>query len=214
MSADTTRDERPPVGQAATAAAPKAPSRAGTRAHILAAAAELAKEKGAAHISIEAIAERAGLSKGGLLYHFPRKDALIQALVEQHMAEIDAVLADIEAKSGQRPTNAVARALVELTGDKICGHKGKLDGILMALAENPHFLDPMRAHEKRIIERIRRTAADRDLSLIALLVVEGIRSLHLFDMDDLDDTECAAVLERLLTMLADDPASTPTSPAA
>ena len=96
------------------AAAPQASSSAETRAHILAAAAELAKEKGAAHISLEAIAKRAGISKGGLLYHFPRKDALIRAMVERHLGEIDAVLDDVETKAGARPSNAVARVFVEL----------------------------------------------------------------------------------------------------
>ena len=199
MSADKTRNT-PGTGKQAVLTAPSAAG-AGTRAHILAAAAELAKEKGAAHISIEAIAHRAGLSKGGLLYHFPKKDALIRALVELHLAEIDASLAKVEASTTHRRSNAVARAFVELNREKACQRHHKPDGILLALAENPHLLDPMRDHQTRIAKRIRNTARDRDLSLIALLAVEGVRALDLFDANPLSVEECAAVLNRLVALL-------------
>jgi AcrR family transcriptional regulator len=204
MSADKARTG-PEAGQhPAKEAAPKGPATAGTRAQILAAAAELAKERGAAHISIEAIAHRAGLSKGGLLYHFPRKDALIQALVEQHMAEVDASLADVEAATAHRRSNAIARAFVELYREKTCPRRDIPDGILLALAEQPHLLDPVRIHHARIAKRIRNTAADRDLSLIAMLAIEGLHALDLFEANPLSAEECAAVLERVLSLLGDD----------
>ncbi len=206
MSADKTRARAGPGPDASKEPAnpaAKEPAGPGTRALILAAAAELAKEKGAAHISIEAIAHRAGLSKGGLLYHFPRKDALIHALVEQHMADIDAALADVEA-SGATRSNAVARAFIELNREKACRPQSGSDGILVALAENPHLLDPIRAHERRIVERIRRTANDRELSFIGLLVIEGMRSLDLFDANQLTAQERADVLHRLLALLGED----------
>ncbi len=205
MSADTTKTASdagtPPPGDDGR----KERSSSATRAHILAAAAELAKEKGAAHISIEAIAHRAGLSKGGLLYHFPKKDALIRALVELHLAEIDAELAKAEASSAHRRSNAVARTFVALNRANVCQRKHKPDGILLALAENPHLLDPIRSHHTRIAERIRKTATDRDLCLIALLAIEGIRTLDLLEANPLSTEECTTVLERLLAMLADEP---------
>jgi AcrR family transcriptional regulator len=205
MSADTTRDalktaERPPTG-----AVPRGPSGTTTRLHILAAAAELAKEKGAAHVSIEDIARRAGISKGGVLYHFPRKDALIRALVEQHLADVETELANVEATNRHRRTNAVARTFVQVHREKDCRYGAKFDGVLLALAENPHLLEPIRTHEARVVERIRKTAADPELSLIAMLVIMGIRTLYLFEMDEiLSNKERMAVVERLLGMLADD----------
>ncbi|ATE55939.1 MULTISPECIES: TetR family transcriptional regulator [Actinosynnema] len=37
--------------------------------------------------SLDAIAQRAGVSKGGLIYHFPNKEALHRALVQQEVDE-------------------------------------------------------------------------------------------------------------------------------
>ncbi len=47
-------------------------------------------EEGERAATLEAVARQAGVSKGGLLYHFPNKEALISALLErldEHLAE-------------------------------------------------------------------------------------------------------------------------------
>ncbi|WP_417671844.1 TetR/AcrR family transcriptional regulator [Roseibium sp.] len=53
-----------------------------SRIEILDAAIDLVREAGALSLTIDAVAERSGFSKGGVLYNFPSKDALIQAMVQ------------------------------------------------------------------------------------------------------------------------------------
>lgn len=156
----------------------------------------VAGESGASHLSLDAIARRAGVSKGGLLYHFPKKDALLRALVEHHLAGIDAATRDAQGETG-RP-NAVACAFVQAYRDKVVCQPARPSGIFAALADNPHLLEPVRAHQKRIADRIRATAADPDLSLIAFLVVEGLKALDLFEADPLTSDERERVLVSLL----------------
>jgi AcrR family transcriptional regulator len=57
-----------------------------TRELILAAAANVVLSQGASKMTLEAVAKEAGVSKGGLLYHFPSKDALIEGMIE-HMVQ-------------------------------------------------------------------------------------------------------------------------------
>jgi len=59
----------------------KAPEQ--VRRQLLAAIAELVTESGAEAITIDAVARRAGVSKGGLLYHFPSRTALLDGLFEE-----------------------------------------------------------------------------------------------------------------------------------
>ncbi|TIP33330.1 MAG: TetR/AcrR family transcriptional regulator, partial [Mesorhizobium sp.] len=59
--------------------------RANSREKILAAAADVAREAGPGSLSLEAVASRAGVSKGGLLYNFPTKAKLMQGLVESYL---------------------------------------------------------------------------------------------------------------------------------
>src|SRR3954454_9447968 len=59
-----------------------------TRERILDSASELVREVGSGRLTLDAVAERAGLSKGGLLYNFPSKDALLQGMLERLIAEV------------------------------------------------------------------------------------------------------------------------------
>jgi len=53
---------------------------ADTRDRILDALETLLLDDGADKATLEAVASRAGVSKGGLLYHFPSKDAMMAAI--------------------------------------------------------------------------------------------------------------------------------------
>lgn len=76
------------------------------RESVLDAAEAVVLADGAAHLTLDAVAERAGLSKGGLLYHFPTKELLLQAMVDRHMHRIDQSLA--RASSVCRPGRAAS----------------------------------------------------------------------------------------------------------
>ena len=49
---------------------------------LLDVAGELVAESGVMALTLDAVAKRAGVSKGGLLHHFPSKHALLMAMVE------------------------------------------------------------------------------------------------------------------------------------
>jgi len=51
------------------------------RDRILRAVRDLLADGGPSSVTLEAVADRAGLSKGGLLYHFPSKSALYVGLL-------------------------------------------------------------------------------------------------------------------------------------
>jgi len=191
-----------PAGRVAADNAPEARSgKANARERILAAAMEVAAENGAGHLSLDAIARKAGISKGGLLYHFPKKEDLMRALVEHHLAGIE----DATRKAAvSREPNAVAAALVGAYFDKLAvGCSGpRPSGVFAALAENPHLLEPVRNCQNRIVERIRSTADDPAFSLIAFLAVEGMKTLDLFETDPLTAEEREMVLATLLGRLS------------
>lgn len=66
-----------------------------TRERILQAAKSLAEEHSTVQgvaISLEAVAQRAGLTKPGLMYHFPTKQALMLGLVEHAASHWDQLL--------------------------------------------------------------------------------------------------------------------------
>jgi TetR/AcrR family transcriptional repressor of nem operon len=54
-----------------------------TRQTILAAAADLFRSQGYGATTMQVVAERAGISKGNLTYHFPSKQALFEAVYDE-----------------------------------------------------------------------------------------------------------------------------------
>ncbi len=67
-------------------AAGSEPETAGSlqRERLFRAALSVALDHGFGHVTLDAVARRAGVSKGGLLYHFASKTQLIQALLARY----------------------------------------------------------------------------------------------------------------------------------
>jgi AcrR family transcriptional regulator len=94
---------------------------ANTRDRLLDALETLLLEKGMSHVTLESVAATAGVSKGGLLYHFKSKDALLAGLVrrlseraEQHLGDAVAQGTSVAEWYLQTPNPADAAEAVEL----------------------------------------------------------------------------------------------------
>jgi AcrR family transcriptional regulator len=57
------------------------------KAKILAAAREIVEREGAGALTFEELARVSGVTRGGITYHFPTKDALLQGLLENDMQQ-------------------------------------------------------------------------------------------------------------------------------
>ena len=66
-----------------------------TRELIFQACGEILRTQGAKRLTLEAVAREAGLSKGGLLYHFPSKEILVEQLFKYHAEKFDKHLAKL-----------------------------------------------------------------------------------------------------------------------
>jgi AcrR family transcriptional regulator len=85
------------------------------RERVLAAAGGHVRDHGPGALTLEAAAAAAGVSKGGLLYHFPTKHALITALIDGALDGFEAAVDDLAAVTdGPVPWT---RAYVEATFD-------------------------------------------------------------------------------------------------
>ena len=172
--------------------------RPSSRERILAAALELAHTVGAGNVSLDAVADRAGISKGGLLYHFPTKIQLLRALVAMHVERLEAQVADARTHHADRP-NALIRAVIESSCLAEDGAKANPSGLLAAIAEDPLLIEPVREHMRHLVQGMRETCRVVDRALIALLAMEGLRTHDLFEFKALSSQE----RQRMMKSLAD-----------
>ncbi|MFQ0813758.1 TetR family transcriptional regulator [Brucella anthropi] len=170
-----------------------------SRERILRAATELAREIGPAHLSLDAVAARAGLSKGGLLYSFPTKAKLLEAVVEEYMKEHGHAM-EVQETLQKGDKNRVARAFLDVYRVQT-DSEAPACGILAALADDPSFMVPVRHYHRALLDRMIRDAADPDTTLIAYLAIAGMESGKILDCDILTDAEQHSVLCRLEAML-------------
>lgn len=170
-----------------------------SRERILEAAHAVVMEMGARHLSLDAVAARAGLSKGGLLYNFPNKAALLKALVAHHVEGFEKSLSERMAAAADAPSPTIA-AFLDLCSAEMKEACAPQPGILAAIAEDPDMLDPVREHSRALLDRI---AAESDPAgaLVAYLAMEGLRATRLFGTDMLTAEEKAAAMTRLRAML-------------
>lgn len=166
-------------------------TRPSTRERILAAATEVARTDGAGNLSLDAIAARAGVSKGGLLYHFPTKAALLKAVVERFVSDFET---DMKQREG---SESLLSRYVELTLDEYCDTEPGASGVFAAMAEDPNFLKPIKVFQRRLLDQLMADAADRTRAIMIFLALEGMRSQVLFNLKALTEQEIDAVTQAL-----------------
>ncbi len=87
-----------------------------TRELIFEACGRILQRDGLTNLTLEKVAGEAGLSKGGLLYHFPSKELLIEALFEYHNNKFETrlhALAEEEGDGAGAWLRAYAKASIE-----------------------------------------------------------------------------------------------------
>ncbi len=155
---------------------------------------------GPGNLSLDAVAARAGVSKGGLLYHFPTKAKLLQALVEQFLASFDRTMREREAESAGA-VDSLTRAYLDIVASEhLCGDPPP-SGLLAALAEDPDFLAPVRRFDRSLLDRMKANAADPVIAVIVFLTLHGMKSMQLLNVETVDGEEFESVVARLRELI-------------
>lgn len=181
----------------------KEPSKASrTQQRILTAALDLIQAQGGGQFSLDAVAKHAGVSKGGLLYNFPSKHALIRAMVQYHVGQISDDIMQAEEKYSADPyRHKLMRAFIS----GICAnHKEDNKAascLLAAIADDPSLLDPVREFHKELYSRIQLESEDPELATLVYLAVEGIRSNDVFQVLNMDLLNVDKQLDRMTEIL-------------
>ena len=169
-------------------------SRPNTKEAIIDAAEDAVIEVGASHLTLDAVAERAGISKGGLLYHFPNKDALLNAMLERLFADYQtrraAVLESLPDSPGRELRAHILVGLSEDEIEKRSRSRKVASAIIAAAANDPKFMGTIRQHCGGIIRRIATTDGVLDsCKLVVLLAVDGLVFWELMGMCPLEPKE-------------------------
>lgn len=101
------------------------------------AALHILRREGVAQLTLERVAKEAGFSKGGLLYHFASKDALVAALLESYIGDTDRQL-QVRYETDTAP-GSWARANLGVAADETVSLGGGA-ALLAAALTTPHLV--------------------------------------------------------------------------
>jgi TetR/AcrR family acrAB operon transcriptional repressor len=92
-----------------------------TRESLLVAALQVFRERGVAHTRLSDVAERAGVTRGAIYWHFKDKAELFQAVCERGTLPVEALLAEAS-QSVQRDPLATVRQLALMALTRLAQH--------------------------------------------------------------------------------------------
>lgn len=183
-----------------------------TRKLILDAAIDVVSSHRSSTFSLDEVAARAGISKGGLLYNYPSKNDLIAAMVAHFIEDLKAYVARAEAEVAEDglPNKLIRAHLIGLRTKFSQGHKPNF-GILAAIGEQPEMLDPIRVYTEDIYARIIAESENPKLASMVYFATEGLRCIQIFRVLDFSQEQIISHLDCMLKLLETN--ELPTEPA-
>ena len=174
-----------------------------TRTLIFASCGRILQRDGLTSLTLEAVAAEAGLSKGGLLYHFPSKLALIEALFQHHIDRFNRDLQRLVETEEHGPggwLRAYAKAsIAEITDPD----NASLFASLFAAGERyPTVLEIMRRSYVEWQRQVEASPLDPAVALLVRLAVDGFWFTEMYQYAPLSTTQRVAVLQEILRLTA------------
>ena len=164
---------------------------------IVDAAEAVVVESGADHMTLDAVAAKAGVSKGGLLHHFPTKVALLEAMLNRL----------IEARKGSRekiwsglpdtPARRLkAHVLSALRRDERSDRVGA--PLLAALAHDPTLAEPLRELIKKSYAEFTSTGVKFERAVVLALAADGLLTQEILRISPFSEEQRSEIVEELL----------------
>ena len=153
-------------------------ARRNQRDAILDAATRVISDQGLARTTLEAVAAEAGISKGGLLYHFPNKKEMIMQLIQRrgamlarHREEVQATLPEGRAMALRSYMTA---RLLEPQPENVSLSK------MVDVLEDDDLRECVTAMRQKEWQGLEDGVVNPELAAILILAIEGLWIMDLF----------------------------------
>lgn len=170
-----------------------------TRLALLDAASRALVEQGP-RVSLDVVAREAGVSKGGLLHHFPTREALMLALSE-HVADRWAATVEEHLDPEDQAPGRLVRAYVRATlHDLADGAAFREEAAVMAALNTfPEVVSDAQEHSRRWRDAFAEDGLDPERTAVLTRAADGVALATLFE-GRLDPDEVARMRDTLLAL--------------
>ena len=151
-------------------------------------------------LTLDAVAERAGISKGGLVYSFATKDELIAAALERELERFLAAW-DGMVEGNDRSASSMLSAYIREILNQDEAHLRTASLLMTALSNAPKVSEPARRFYRAVFQHFdASTARGRDIRQ-AILAIEGLFLLRGLGLVNCSHDEWLSVVNHALITL-------------
>ncbi|MDJ0938746.1 MAG: TetR/AcrR family transcriptional regulator [Woeseiaceae bacterium] len=150
---------------------------------MLDASREIVMERGAGCLTFEQVAQVSGVTRGGITYHFPTKQALLQALVQDDIEQWKE-LEEVQRPAGEAPETAELLAFMRSYTDENPDKRRFVTGMLGAATLDPPIIDPVREFERERLTGVEWNERNLKIELLRL-AAQGLFWANLFHCPDI-----------------------------
>lgn len=154
------------------------------REHVLNAAERIVANRGAGALSIGAVAEAAGISKGGVQSTFGTREGLIAAMLDRWLETDQQAYTELLGDDGGPRNRLLAHLETTRRADETGLHKTA--GLLAALMESPEHLAAVRKWYSARLPSNDVTSEQERKERLAFLAIEGAFFLRFFGLVEMD----------------------------
>lgn len=166
---------------------------------ILRATVEFILENGFNDLTLEAVAKHAGISKGGLLYHFANKEALLVGLTEHTFEEFIASFNE-QANKERKEKGKWSRALIKLFKCDL-EHKSELNiGVLAHSLLDSETAGTITENYQYVQYKMEKDGISPVTATIIRLAMDGFYYSELLNVAPMEKELRGKVLKELLNM--------------
>jgi AcrR family transcriptional regulator len=171
-----------------------------TRETVLRAAARVIASQGISAFTLDAVAQEAGVTKGGVLHHFPSKADLITGLVDDVVATFNArLLAELSAEPEGQPGRWL-RAYLRVVFFADFADSSLLPALAATVAAEPDILVRIRRSYEESQQAAVDDGIDPVLATIIRLATDGLVFTRAFGMDVLDSVASRKTYQELVRL--------------
>jgi AcrR family transcriptional regulator len=181
---------------------PAGKKRSETRARLIQRAIEILVKQGNEALTLDAVAQAAEVSKGGLLYHFPNKEALITGIIQHLIDDFNAAIeVELAKEKGDAPGKWL-RAYVRATfnSSQFTLALGSSLFAAISIALNPETVERIDAQIHVWQHNLYSCGLEPTQASVIYLATEGLWATEMFAINAPSKVRRKQILKRLLEM--------------
>lgn len=173
-----------------------------TRDRLLRAASQIIQRSGVSHLTLDAVAQEAQVSKGGLLYHFPSKELLLAGLVG-YLLDVFNHRLDAEIRHANEPEGTRGRwlrAYVRATFNTAPDEYEITAALAIVVTEEPSLRDFLKENFVQLRILSEQDGIEPTIAALIRFAVDGLWFNEVLQLSRLEEPFRTQLFDRLMRL--------------